>query len=169
MFLCIAMTGANVYLLHINKSLRAVGAQRITGTPPGKVVTEISGLDFSDRPITINTSTKKATILLIYSPTCPYCEKNWPAWSALINRISDQDIDFVTVDVTSQASSDFLATKHPGRAYAIHRMNPREIVDLNLALTPETVVIGRDSKIQRVWAGPLSADDIASITKLVIS
>jgi hypothetical protein len=167
--LCVAMTTANVYLLRDNRSLRSARAEKSTEvTIVGKVVNTVTGLDLNDRPVTIATSGKKATVIMAYSPVCPYCEKNWSNWSALITRVPNQSVNFVTVDLTGMATPEFLSKKQPGRARTIHKMDPEEMAELNLIATPETIVIGSDSKVKRVWAGVLSADDIAVLNKLLI-
>ena len=159
------MTGANIYLLKVNKSLLAARAIS-REVPVGKSVPIISGIDFNNQPITLVTSRKKATVLLAYSPTCPYCEKNWSTWTSLIHRVSRSDVDFVVVDLTGLASPSFVEKKSTGRATVLHRMDPKQRVALDLNATPQTAVIGQDGKVSKVWTGVLSPSDIAALDKL---
>lgn len=58
MVLCAVMTGANAYLLHINKTLRisTVATSRSVALPIGKEVKLISGIDVDGSPMNIDTS-----------------------------------------------------------------------------------------------------------------
>jgi thiol-disulfide isomerase/thioredoxin len=171
LLLCLLMTAANIYLLRANRTLRISSSWsplKVEVTR-GVLVKAVSGLDFENRTVDIPTFGKKATVLMCFSPVCPFCEKNWPSWSLLINSVGDKNVNFVVVDLTSDATPEFLASKHIGRAQVIHRLNPQDVVTLDLALTPQTVVIGGDSKVEKVWTGVLSADDLRSLTTLLKS
>ena len=50
----------------------------------------------------------------------------------------------------------------------LHKLNPKDIVDLDLNIVPQTILIGSDSKVKKVWTGVLSVDDIASLNKLLL-
>lgn len=172
LFLCLLMTAANIYLLRVNRTLRISRSGRSpipVEVLKGVLVKEVSGLDFENRAVNIPTFGKKATVLMCFSPVCPFCEKNWPSWSSIISNVSDKDVDFVVIDLTSLATPEFLAGKHIGRAQVVHRLNPKDFVTLNLTLTPLTIVIGSDSKVKNVWTGVLSAEDVASLSKLLKS
>jgi len=166
--LCVATTAANAYLLHVNKALRASKVGRVVAVPVGQVVSSISGLGFGDTPVSLSTSGKKATVFMVYSPVCPFCEKNWPSWTGLISSNNSQDVNFVVADLTSTATPDFVSKKHSGRAMILHKLNPKDIVDLDLNIVPQTILIGSDSKVKKVWTGVLSVDDIASLNKLLL-
>src|ERR1700729_1061915 len=103
--LCLLMTVANVYLLRGNRTLRASrsGSPLPVEVQRGVVVKAVSGLDFENHTIDIPTFGKKAAVLLCFSPVCPFCEKNWPSWSSLISNVSDQSVNFVVIDLTSDA------------------------------------------------------------------
>jgi thiol-disulfide isomerase/thioredoxin len=169
MVLCVVMTGANIYLLHLNKNLKTAtaGTLRSAGLPAGKEVKAISGVGFNGEPLSFSTSGGHATLLMVYSPVCPYCERNWPNWSSLVNTAHYNNVNFLAVDLTEKAPPDFLVKKNMAHTTAIHRMDPQEIVDLNLMLTPETVLVGQDSKIKKAWYGVLSRADLAELNKML--
>jgi thiol-disulfide isomerase/thioredoxin len=169
MVLCAVMTGANIYLLHLNKTLRTspVATSRSVALPAGKEVKLISGIDVDGSPMNVDPSKGKATVLMVYSPTCPYCELNWPNWSSLAKTDQDRNINFVAVDITGKAAPDFLAKKGIAQIRSMHRMDPQEIVDLNLILTPETILIGSDSKVIKAWYGVLSKENSAELNKML--
>lgn len=169
MVLCIAMTGANVYLLHLNRNLSSssAGTAHSAALPIGKEIRTISGIGFDNAPISIDTSTQKATVLMVYSPVCPYCERNWPNWSSLTKPVQNEKVNFVAVDITGKATPEFLTKKHMARIRSLHRMDPRELVDLNLMETPETILIGADSKVKKTWYGVLSEDNLTELNRMI--
>lgn len=85
----------------------------------------------------------------------------------MIGHSNDQHVEFVLVDLTSTASSQFIAEKNVGRAKVIRKLDPQQVVALNLNMTPQTIVIGSDSRVKKVFTGVLSADDIAALNKLL--
>ena len=162
--LCVAMTAANIFLLHSNKELRAK-TRTVAEVPVGKSVKSISGMDFLNTPVSITTRSR-STVLMLYSPTCPYCEKNWPSWSSVISHLQDRNVTLATVDLTASATPEFIAAKKTGRALAIKKLDPADFVALDLNLTPQTILIGGDSKVQKVWTGVLKPSDLETLLKL---
>jgi len=165
--LCVLTTAANVYLMRANKKLRSNATAIAIQVSVGRTIPSVSGVDLTNIPISVSTAGKKATVLMVYSPTCPFCEANWHSWTSIIARTTDPKVGFAAIDLTSKASSSFLSSKKTGRALLIHQMDPNQVVELNLSLTPMTILIGGDSKVARTWTGVLTANDIEELTKFL--
>lgn len=165
--LCVAMTGANIYLLKMNKAFRSKPISSRAVVPVGTFVNEVTGLTSNDQKITVLTKDKHATVLMIYSPICHYCEQNWANWNSVISQTVNRGVDFEVIDLTSSAAPEFVSTKISVPVNSIHRLNPNDVVRLNLNLTPETIVVGGDSRVKKSWAGVLSPADVAELVKMI--
>lgn len=165
--LCIAMTGANLYVLRVNKALRDYVTSNARAVQEGTVVSTISGLGIDDNPVSVSTARNKATVVMVFSPTCPYCKKNWPAWASLIHQTTNPSINFVLVDITSTVTHQFLETKQIERTQVIRKLDPAQFVALNLNLTPQTIVIGSDSKVREVFTGAMTPEEITKLATLL--
>ena len=163
------MTAANVYLLRQNRTLQATREGRAEEVPVGKVVADINGVDMADKPVSLTLSQRKATVLMIYSPTCPFCRRNWPTWTTLIDKQQNNpDVDIAVIDMTATATPEFITREHVGRAHIIHKLDPRDAIALNLNFVPQTIVIGSDSRVKGVWTGVLSQENIQQIARLLL-
>ncbi len=155
--LCLLMTASNVYLLHVNRTLRRY-AQRSNEAAPGQFVAAVDGAGLDNAPIHLNPRRSHGTLLMIYSPLCQFCEKNWPAWHSLIQQGKDGGIVFATIDLTGKADKTFLEQRGVDQAIAIHQFDPKEALALQLNATPQTILIGQDGKIRKVWTGVLGPE-----------
>ncbi len=141
--LCVLMTASNVYLLHVNEKLRRL-SQRSNEVAPGQVVPAVDGVGLDSAPIHLSPVRNHATLLMIYSPFCQFCEKNWPAWQSLIQRGQGGHTAFATIDLTGKADRAFLQKRGVDQAIAIHQFDPKEALALQLNATPQTILIGQE-------------------------
>lgn len=165
--LCGLMTSANMFLLHQNKVLRSQSSKTSLRVPEGTVVSTLAGLDFDNKPVNFSTADRRATVVLVYSPTCHYCEMNWANWRNLIANVNSSRVRFIAADVTSNAHADFLGEKGVKGIDSIHRVDPGELVSMELDLTPQTILIGADSRVKHVWSGVLSPKDLSDLKAMV--
>lgn len=85
----------------------------------------------------------------------------------MANTTPHKSTKFVAIDLSGNARPEFINKKDIPRAYIVHRMDPQEVVDLNLILTPETILIGADQKVKKAWYGVLSPENLAELNKLL--
>src|SRR3712207_6341668 len=76
----VVLVALNVGLVVQNRTLKAAppgkGGGRAIVLPPGKSVPALSGLDSEGRQVTFDYgSDPRKTLLLVFSPRCPYCTK----------------------------------------------------------------------------------------------
>ncbi len=160
------MTIGNIFLLKTNKALKTeIMQSREVAT--GQYVDLLSGLDEHGNAISIKPSSYKKTVVLVFSPTCPYCQVNWPKWSALVDGKHDSRVQFVLVDLTSSSTNQFIVSKGLGKATLIKKLDSEQIKSLNLSETPQTIVIGPDSKVAKVFSGVLSEGSVILLNNML--
>src|SRR5205809_807512 len=94
--LIIALGVVNVLLFRQNlllrKQLRAgKSVQTFRG---GEQVEPINGIDLQGQPYAINfTKSGRQHLLLFFSPSCPYCLQQAPAWRDLLDKVDTNRFD----------------------------------------------------------------------------
>jgi peroxiredoxin len=156
-------TAANIYLAsyraHVKHSLSVANEVQ-----PGAKIDHLSGLNFDNNPLIVD-SGSEALVLLVYSPMCPYCERNWPAWQRAISSFAEKGTRFVSIDVSGTATSAFLRSKGVSSLTAFHRIDNATIKKLKITATPETILIDRNGSVKDVWLGVLDSDDSAQLSR----
>jgi peroxiredoxin len=104
--------------------------------------------------VTYDDGTKRY-LLLVFSTTCPHCEKTLPRWKEIVDEMQDDDCDILGV-----STSNLEAT----RKYIVEKG-----IDFNVVTTdtsfwrkykvngvPATILIKEKGKVENVWFGELS-------------
>jgi len=128
----------------------------------GELVQSVEGYDFGGHKISISPLRHDLTVLMIFSPTCHYCEQNWPKWNSVVKNPRHLDVAFILVDITGNASLDF-EQSHLGGSLYLHQIAPEIARNLQLRVTPETIVIGRDGRVKGAWSEVLSSSAVEAI------
>lgn len=95
------------------------------------------------------------TLLLMFTPTCPYCKANWPNWSELAERSKSQT-RIVWGDLSGTATPAYLASHNVQMAPDNTIQVGAESRDIDsFHVTPTTVMLDSSGKVQGVWLGIL--------------
>ena len=162
------LLGINFWLLHENAQLRLHNANLSSADGPviGSHISTLQGSDLSKRPITLDLAHRNSpTLLLVFSPTCPYCRKNLPNWLNVLNDSPAANV--VYVDLTGSVTPAYFSqTKLPLRGIPIHLLAEEGILH-NLKVTPTTVVVDRNGIVKGSWAGVLSLSQQIELERLL--
>src|SRR5207245_4001345 len=100
------------------------------------------------------------------SPQCGICDKNWPTWETIIKAIDKESFRVIGVNLTQFSSSPLSSylDKHGISEFSVfEQLDPKVQVEYNLAMAPETLLINRDGKIEKVWVGLLTENDFNDV------
>ncbi|MGB8129882.1 MAG: hypothetical protein WCG81_08815 [Candidatus Angelobacter sp.] len=104
---CVVLLAANIALLRHNRQLKA----QISLPPPsleaavGAQVIDLKGFDPAGKPVEVlYGQDPRKVLVLVFSPTCPFCDQNWPKWGQVISSLDRSVVRPVGVDVTSIAT-----------------------------------------------------------------
>lgn len=110
-------------------------------------------LDFSSSPV--------RQVLFLLSPTCSYCSDNVPYWTS-ISKGLDRERFRVIVLATKGLEMD--STREQLQEYArLLQADVRVASDqgilrrYRLTTTPQTLILGTDGRVEKVWLGRLSS------------
>lgn len=160
-----ALVTINCLLLWRNRELhgRLSEANRRTALEiaVGSHVPAVRGYDASGvlRDIAL---TQEYTLLLSFSPHCPYCDENWPQWDRLVKTAAESRTNVLALNLASSVSSEY-AAMHLRRIQVLSQMDPRTIKALHLRLTPQTLLLDSAARVVGVWTGRLSDADVSAI------
>lgn len=163
--LCTALLGSNAYLLHLNTTLieqhRADVDRHLPETGVSLAPITVRDTRGAERPLVFDKDAPHPRLLLVVSPDCPYCDRNWPMWDALIQALPS-GVTVTYFDVTG---------KFDGRMSAAHGIRDEQLITAPLESaiqarivgTPTTVLIARDGTVGKVWQGVLGRGDVDDI------
>lgn len=162
---CLFLLGMNLALVRQNKTLKT----RISQPPPaleapaGTQVPDLNGMDVRGNRFSINYGNDPRKVLVfVFSPACGFCSDNWPKWSRLFPELDHNLVRPVGIDVSSSATADYISQQF-GSVPVATQIDPKDVVDYHLHLTPQTILIDPKGKVEKVWSGVLDDSDVKEI------
>jgi hypothetical protein len=166
---CVVLLAANIALIHQNNQLKT----RLALPPPeleaarGAQMPDLRGFDLAGKPVEVlYGKDPRKVLVLVYSPTCPFCDQNWPKWQAMITSLDPSVVRTVAVDVSSSSSEAFLQQHQLAGLPVFEKVDPQATVNYRFQLTPQTILVDPAGKIERVWTGVLNDSALTEIKQL---
>lgn len=166
---CLVLLAANIALIHQNSQLKA----RLALPPPqlevahGAQMPDLRGFDLAGKPLEVlYGKDPRKVLVLVYSPTCPFCDQNWPKWQAMISSLDRSAVRTVAVDVTSSSSETFIQQHQLAGLPVFQKVDPQATVNYRFQLTPQTILVDPTGKVEKVWTGVLNDSNLSEIKQL---
>ena len=160
------LAGSNLWLARQNGQLRAEAqyyrefrSPRIGLKPP-----PLRGHNPDGQDVVISYQSGDPTLLLVFSPTCPHCKRNWPVWSRLTQVAKNCRVVYVNVGGDSSASR---LEHNLGAAKLVEGLDPQSVLDYSLFQTPLTIYVSAKGQVEQVWSGEIAPADAAMAEKIV--
>jgi len=167
---CAVLLAANIALIHQNSQLKA----QLSLPPPlmeasaGTHVPDLRGVDVEGKPVEVlYGKDSRKVLVLVFSPTCPFCDQNWPKWQQVISSLDPSAIRPVLVDVTSTTTAGFISQHQLSSLPVILKADPRATVDYRMHLTPQTILVDPNGKVEKVWTGVMTDSAVADLKQRV--
>ena len=151
----------NVLLVQQNKKLKVMASRpdRALEVKPGTALPPLEGIDSNGARHSIDYGQDwRKTILLVLAPRCRACEENMPNWEVIINRLDRRSFRLVAVSLQSEGLNEYARRHGIDKVTVLTNIDPKYRVAYNLALTPQTILIDADGKVEKVWTGLLSGE-----------
>lgn len=156
---CVILLGINIALVRQNRQLKA----QISLPPPalelpaGESVPDLKGFDLSGEPIEVDYGKDPHKVLVfVFSPTCNFCTQNWPKWWDVMSSLNRDAVRPVAVDVTSSTTAVFVAEHKLKDIAVMNQVDPGARMRYRFQLTPQTILIDSNGKVEKVWTGVLN-------------
>lgn len=127
---------------------------------PGTALPPLEGFDSDGVRHSIDYGQdSRKTVLLVLSPRCHACEENMPNWEAIINGLDRRSFRLAAVSLQSEGFKEYAIRHGINQVPVLTKIDPKYRVTYNLALTPQTILITADGKVEKVWTGVLREED----------
>src|SRR4051794_8554037 len=163
---CVVLLAVNIALIHQNSQLKA----QLSQPPPalelttGTQMPDLKGFDPEGKPIGVEYGKDPRKVLvLVFSPTCPFCEQNWPKWEQVISSLDRSVVRPVGVDVTSTAKEPFLSQHQLTGLPVVEKVDPRVMLNYRFQLTPQTILLDPAGKVEKVWTGVMTDSAVSDL------
>lgn len=163
---CLLLLAVNIALIRQNSRLKA----QLSLPPPslevaaGAQMPDLRGFDLTGKPVEVlYGKDQRKVLVLVYSPTCAFCDENWPTWQQLISSLDRLAVRPVAVDVTSNTSATFISQHQLSELPVFQKVDPHDVVNYRFQLTPQTILLDHEGKVEKVWTGVLNDSAVVEL------
>jgi peroxiredoxin len=150
----LAVLAENIFLFQQNRHLSEALAPQITA---GTQLQRLAGIAFDGRlePVALPAAGSKL-LIITFSPGCPACQANQDGWMRLTSTLEQKGVRVLWVSRDPVEITREYCTKH-GIPFSDTLADPpyRTFAQLGLARVPNTVLVGAEGRVEKVWAGRL--------------
>src|SRR6266849_517591 len=142
----------NSFLFLQNRRLNEALAPQINA---GTQLKMLSGVAFDGRlePVSLPAAGSKL-IIITFSPGCPACQANQDGWMRLASAIEQKGVRVLWVSRDPLEITRDYCVKHGIRLSDTLAEPPyRTFAQLGLARVPNTLLVGAEGRVEKVWAG----------------
>jgi hypothetical protein len=133
-------------------------------TAAGVTLPELHGKDLDGHDLTISyNDVNQKTLLFVFSPTCPHCKRNWPAWLDLAREVKGKRVIFVNVG--GSLPPNFSQLYSFDSAPVMAETSPESILKYSLFEFPLTILMSPDGRSEKVSVGELSPSDLPALER----
>jgi peroxiredoxin len=163
---CLLLLAANIALIRQNQDLKA----RVALAPPtleaaaGAQMPDLHGFDQMGKQVEVAYGKDQRKVLvLVFSPTCGFCDQNWPKWQQVISSLDPSTVRPVAVDVTATANATFISQHQLSSLPVVVQVDPQATVNYRFHLTPQTILLDHTGRVEKVWTGVLNDSALAEL------
>jgi peroxiredoxin len=144
----------NIFLFLENRRLNEALAPQITA---GTQLKMLAGIGFDGRlePVTLPSAVSKL-LIITFSPGCPACQANQEGWMKLASALEQKGIRVLWVSRDPiEITRDYCVKYGVPLSDVLADPPYRTFAQLGLARVPNTLLVGLDGRVEKVWAGRL--------------
>jgi hypothetical protein len=170
--LVLAVLVLNVALILQNRKLKQAASAPPQGLVPtvGSMVKRLEGTRLNGSHFAVPFDHDSApTLLLVFSVNCHFCDLNWSRWTSLAQSLQGRRVRIVYVNHNSPLTTDYLQLHGVFEGQVYNQLDPKYEVALNLRVTPLTVLLDANGRVENVWAGVLDEADFSHLQSAIAS
>jgi thiol-disulfide isomerase/thioredoxin len=157
LLLGVLLAASNWRLIRENRQLSDTARYyaSLRHTPEGVSLPDLHGKDLEGHDLTISyQNVQQPTLLLVFSPTCPHCKRNWPEWLDLARNAKDKRVVFVNVGGPLPPNFSQLYSFDSGTVMA--ETSPETVLKYSFFEFPMTILISPNGRSEKVQVGELA-------------
>jgi len=144
----------NIFLFRQNRHLSEALAPQITA---GTQLKNLAGIAFDARlePVALPAAGSKL-LIITFSPGCPACQANQDGWMRLASALERKGVRVLWVSRDPiEITRDYCSKNGISLPDVLADPPYRTFAQLGLARVPNTVLVGTEGRVSKVWAGRL--------------
>lgn len=163
----LAILSLNVALVLQNRRLKTEMAAPPALLPQvGTRIERLEGVALDGSKIqVVFTGQGKDILFFVFSTQCVVCNLNWPQWQFIARSTQGRGLRLVYANIESPLAREYAEQYGIDDATVFAQLDPRYEAQLNLRLTPDTMLIGQNGTIESVWPGLLNEQNVQEILK----
>jgi peroxiredoxin len=144
----------NIFLFRQNRGLSEALAPQITA---GTQLQMLSGVALDGRLELMTLPPADSKLLIItFSPGCPACQANQDGWMRLASKLEQKGVRVLWVSRDPiEIARDYCSKNGISLSDVLADPPYRTFAQLGLARVPNTLLVGAEGRVEKVWAGRL--------------
>jgi peroxiredoxin len=144
----------NIFLFQQNRRLNEALAPQVSAGAQLQTLVGVA-LDGRLEPVALPAAGSKL-LIITFSPGCPACQANQDGWMRLAGTLEQKGVRVFWVSRDPIEITRDYCTKHGIRLSDTLADPPyRTFAQLGLARVPNTLLVGAEGRVEKVWAGRL--------------
>lgn len=138
------------------------------GPTIGSRISTLHGQTVSHERVTINTLVNNQKILLlVFSPSCPYCKIKLPTWREILK--GNSAVNVLYLDISGSVTGAYLSSSGlpQPRTFPLVTLNPEERILFDLRATPTTVLLDPKGVVLGKWVGVITQPEERDLNNLL--
>lgn len=163
--------GAGVMLLRANQrlsdALRHIRAEE--QLQAGDRLPALEGRDLTGARLeaAYGNDSEQRTLLLVFTPACPFCAENWPNWSRVLASARREHTRIIAVDPSGTVTTDYVRAHGLTDIPLVVSLDYRSGLGYKLRTVPTTMLIGPEGHVERIWRGVLDPESVSVLEAAV--
>jgi peroxiredoxin len=148
----------NLSLIIQNRNLRSLATdeKRSILLKEGSIVPALSGVDLDGNKISLNyQDDPRKAVMLVFSPRCGYCTDNMPNWQSIAQNLDRKLYRILAVSITADGVKEYITQHSLPNVPVIADVEPKSRVSYEMNVTPQTILINSQGKVEKIWTGVL--------------
>lgn len=151
----------NHQLVSRNQSLEGSNVPEV-----GSRIATLGGADLNGKMVSMDYSRRGDTsFVLFFSPICRYSKQNWPNWNRLLQAFPNTKVLFL--DGTDLSSEKFFLEMGTPVPTSVIKLSEIYKSQLQLRVTPTTVVLGPQGTVEKAFAGVLGSSEMEHLESVL--
>jgi len=90
-----------------------------------------------------------------------------PNWKAIAQGLDRNAYRIVAVSILSEGVKEYMAQHELTDVPVIAEVDPKNRVSYEMTVTPQTILIDSDGKVEKVWTGFIQGDELSEIERVL--
>ena len=160
--LSLLLLALNICLLIQNRQLKSAQSAGESNITVGTQILPIRITDEDGERKEMLASGEKA-LVLVYSNTCQFCEKNTASWRTIVSAAQANKLQVVGIGLGGNANAylDRHGLNALNSTISLNKVRDGEVPQFDV--TPQTILLDSDGKVEQVWSGLLSSERVLEV------